>query len=181
MKKTEGKSIFLENLVCILDQNTYSDIISWSEDGHSFMIHNIKEFSEQVLPLHFKHKNFSSFHRQLNLYGFTRDKRTSKGKCFKHSLFVRDRHDLISKIQKKSKDSALPIMLKKVSPASKYLFICNAMNELHAKNLKIGENLTCLTEKVDDLVKHNKMIIDGNDSSSKDLERANNIFIYFVN
>lgn len=181
MAGSEGKSIFLENLVSILDENTYHNIISWSDDGRSFIIYNIKDFSEKILPLHFKHKNFSSFHRQLNLYGFSRDKSSLHGKSFKHSLFVKDRHELISKIHKKPKDSVLPLMLKKVSPVSKYLELCNTATELSVKSDMIGEHLEGLTEKVEELVKHNNMIVDINKSSSQDVERAKNFLIYFVN
>lgn len=181
MKSTEGKSIFLDTLVNILDQNAFQDVISWTDQGNSFVIHKLKDFSEEILPSWFKHKNFASFHRQLNLYGFVRDKTSTVGKAFKHSLFVRNRPDLIANIHKKQKESILPVMLKKATPASKYMFICKAIAELDAKSAKIGENLNGLTEKIEELVDQNQIIVDGNSSSVQDLERAKNILIYFAN
>lgn len=49
---------------------TINHIISWTSSSDSFNIKNISHFTETVLPRFFKHNNFSSFIRQLNMYGF---------------------------------------------------------------------------------------------------------------
>jgi hypothetical protein len=41
--------------------------ISWAEQGRSFMVWKPVELARDLLPLHFKHYNFS-FVRQLNTY-----------------------------------------------------------------------------------------------------------------
>ena len=56
---------FLLKLYKLLEDNTNFDIVSWSNDGKSFIIKNINKFSMQVLPTYFKHKNYSSFIRQV--------------------------------------------------------------------------------------------------------------------
>ena len=38
----------------------------WSEKGDTFIVKDVKIFSEQIIPTVFKHNNFSSFVRQLN-------------------------------------------------------------------------------------------------------------------
>lgn len=51
-----------------MDDNETDDIISWTDGGKHFTIHDMNEFAAQILPKYFKHNNFSSFVRQLNSY-----------------------------------------------------------------------------------------------------------------
>lgn len=54
---------FLEN-----PKNT--DLIRWADDGKSFVVLNEDEFANKLIPELFKHNNYASFVRQLNMYGF---------------------------------------------------------------------------------------------------------------
>ena len=53
------------------------DIICWNEEGNGFVVKRVNEFSDQVLPKYFKHNNFSSFIRQLNMYDFHKTRNMS--------------------------------------------------------------------------------------------------------
>uniref|UniRef100_M4BGE0 HSF-type DNA-binding domain-containing protein n=1 Tax=Hyaloperonospora arabidopsidis (strain Emoy2) TaxID=559515 RepID=M4BGE0_HYAAE len=46
------------------------ELASWTAQGDSFVVKQPAEFAEHVIPTYFKHRKFSSFVRQLNLYGF---------------------------------------------------------------------------------------------------------------
>ena len=78
-----------------------SELIGWTEDDNCFLVHQIDRFSKDLLPLFFRHSNYSSFLRQLNLYGFVKKRYHDDRKhLFTHPLFVRDQphtHSLIKR------------------------------------------------------------------------------------
>jgi hypothetical protein len=58
------------------------DIISWSDDGRSFLIYQPKVFASTWMPRYFNQTKYKSFQRQLNLYNFHREpKGDIKGVC----------------------------------------------------------------------------------------------------
>ena len=61
---------FLTKCYEMVDDEVTDSIISWTqpESCNSFVIWDMTEFSVKLLPLYFKHNNFSSFMRQLNIY-----------------------------------------------------------------------------------------------------------------
>lgn len=90
------------------------DVATWSENGDNFVVKNVEKFASKVLPLYFKHSNFSSFARQLNFYGFRKlrsdpiltcdvDPRTACYVRFYHEKFQRDKPDLLHHIKRATK------------------------------------------------------------------------------
>ena len=61
---------FLTKTFEIVNDKQHSDIVFWNEEGDGFIVKNSNQFAENVLPQYFKHNNFSSFVRQLNMYDF---------------------------------------------------------------------------------------------------------------
>jgi heat shock transcription factor len=59
---------FLTKTYQIVDDHTINDVVSWNEDGSSFIVWDPTVFARDLLPKYFKHNNFSSFVRQLNTY-----------------------------------------------------------------------------------------------------------------
>lgn len=103
------KSSFVQKLYAILNSNEYYTLISWSFTGNSFIVSNAAEFATQVLPKHYKHGNFNSFVRQLNMYGFhkvNKPGRTKKQELqyweFSHPRFQRSKPELLETIFRKA-------------------------------------------------------------------------------
>ena len=79
-------------------------IIGWSEDGTQILIKEPDRFAAEVCPKFFRHRNFNSFTRLLNMYQFHKVpsvQRDSKNVCFEHPHFQRNRDDLLPLVQRK--------------------------------------------------------------------------------
>ena len=59
---------FLTKTYMLVDDPITDDVISWNENGTSFVVWKNADFAKDLLPSYFKHNNFSSFVRQLNTY-----------------------------------------------------------------------------------------------------------------
>eukprot|EP00826_Nyctotherus_ovalis_P023539 TRINITY_DN1808_c0_g2_i3.p2 TRINITY_DN1808_c0_g2~~TRINITY_DN1808_c0_g2_i3.p2 ORF type:complete len:148 (+),score=42.55 TRINITY_DN1808_c0_g2_i3:187-630(+) len=94
-------SAFLAKTYKILQDKANWPIVSWSENGKSFVIKDVTDFAEKILPSHFKHNNYASFIRQLNMYGFHKSAASDLLNSFSHPFFCRDRPELLCRIQRK--------------------------------------------------------------------------------
>ncbi|PWN51765.1 hypothetical protein IE53DRAFT_341776 [Violaceomyces palustris] len=107
-------SKFVYKLFRMVSDQDYQHLISWNRNGTSVMVCNFDEFAKEVLGKHFKHSNFSSFIRQLNMYGFYKVNKTPRGHRqsvdtqiweFSHPKFLRGRPELLEDIRRKALDS----------------------------------------------------------------------------
>lgn len=90
------------------------EIATWSITGDNFIVKNVEKFASTVLPLYFKHSNFSSFARQLNFYGFRKlrsdpiltndvDPQTACYVRFYHEKFQKNKPELLHSIKRATK------------------------------------------------------------------------------
>ncbi|PWZ03765.1 hypothetical protein BCV70DRAFT_155848 [Testicularia cyperi] len=104
---------FLNKLRSMVDDPNTDELIRWSPDGSSFFVPNHVRFGDEVLPRFFKHNRFSSFVRQLNMYGFHKVPHLQQGALkhdspqeselweFSNPHFHRDHPEWLSKVQRK--------------------------------------------------------------------------------
>ncbi|XP_073275284.1 heat stress transcription factor A-3-like [Primulina huaijiensis] len=90
---------FLSKTFELVDDPSLDAIISWGAKGDSLVVWDPVEFARQILPRNFKHNNFSSFVRQLNIYGF-RKIYTEKWE-FTNEGFVRGKKHLLKNIHRR--------------------------------------------------------------------------------
>ena len=87
----------------------HPNVASWTADGTAFVVKDTAQLATDHLPRYFKHSNFQSFLRQLNIYGFRKDAATPEGSrdvVFRHDYFRQGREDLLESIKRTNKKPA---------------------------------------------------------------------------
>ncbi|KAG5133942.1 hypothetical protein JHK82_025130 [Glycine max] len=105
---------FLTKTFQLVDDQSIDDVISWNDDGSTFIVWNPTVFARDLLPKYFKHNNFSSFVRQLNTYGFR--KVVPDRWEFSNEYFRRGEKRLLCEIQRRKISSSLESGMTAVKP-----------------------------------------------------------------
>jgi hypothetical protein len=74
-----------------LEKDGLGHIASWQPHGRCFIVHDLERFITDVLMRWFNMSKISSFHRQLNLYGFKRISQGPDRGGHYHELFLRSK------------------------------------------------------------------------------------------
>ncbi|KAI5787267.1 hypothetical protein EDC01DRAFT_750049 [Geopyxis carbonaria] len=111
-KKRASIPPFVLKLSSFVNDPKTDHLIRWSPSGNSFMVLDEDEFSKTLIPDLFKHNNYASFVRQLNMYGFhkvvgladgslkTSEQRSKPPSEYENMYFKRGQPDLMWLIQK---------------------------------------------------------------------------------
>lgn len=104
---TKTRPAFVNKLWSMVNDTSNQKLIHWSKDGKSFIVTKREQFVHEILPKYFKHSNFASFVRQLNMYGWHKVQDVRSGSIqnnsderwqFQNEHFVRDKEELLDKI-----------------------------------------------------------------------------------
>lgn len=110
---------FLVKCYEMVNDESTNELISWSESNDSFIIWDESKFASQLLPKYFKHSNFSSFVRQLNIYGFR--KIDTDNWQFANEAFIKGQKHLLRNIIRRKQSQNLvqkkPSQQKEAEPA----------------------------------------------------------------
>jgi hypothetical protein len=104
---------FLAKLWALVNDPSCDDLIAWDPTGGSFHVYDQARFAREILPRYFKHNNFASFIRQLNMYGFRKMSTIEHGSLknerddieFAHPHFIRGQESLLELIKRRAPDN----------------------------------------------------------------------------
>jgi len=138
------------------EQEGYSSIIYWLPHGRAFRIHDQAKFVQIILPKYFFQSRFTSFQRQLNIYGFRKLCRGVDQGAYCNEFFLRGRPGLcigIRRLKKKPnfdsdfepnfyKMQPLPEVSNVSSKASRKIYYV-AVTKEDTREDKINESKKC--------------------------------------
>ena len=107
--KSKKSQSFLSKLYDILNNHNYNNVISWDTDGKKVVISDVVKLCKDILPKFYKHRNLSSFIRQLNLYGFHKYKGIMESlEIYEHETFNKNiTKEEIKQITKKARHNQM--------------------------------------------------------------------------
>ncbi|XP_014119193.1 PREDICTED: heat shock factor protein 2 isoform X2 [Pseudopodoces humilis] len=152
-----GVPAFLSKLWALLGETPSNQLITWSQNGKSFLVLNEQRFAKEILPKYFKHNNMASFVRQLNMYGFRKVVHVDSGIVklerdgpveFRHAYFRQGREDLLEHIKRKVSSSRPEENKIRQEDLSK--IICSAQ-KVQIKQTTIESQLTLLKRENESL------------------------------
>jgi hypothetical protein len=133
-----------------------SEVVSWSSDGTTFVVHDHALFAAEFLPTYFGHTQFRSFDRQLNYWGFelispkTINNKSFGGKSWQHPFFQKGRRDLLKQVTRKT-----VVRESSSSKKNKSLSVAHVANKKTSRTvLEIDETFAATTPMIEKYVKN---------------------------
>ena len=166
--KVNKSESFLSKLHDILKNSSYNKIIHWDTDGKRVIISDVVNLCNIVLPKFYKHHNYSSFVRQLNLYGFHKSKGITKcGDSYEldtfHSKATKEEIIQIVKPNKKMKNLVEYIKSNQKEESTDNDFLSTGSQDevlkfLFEKTEENSQNSLILRKEMDELKEENSKL-----------------------
>lgn len=171
---------FLQKTFDMVSNPELNIVVCWSEDGCAFTIKDVSEFTSKVLPRYFKHSNYASFVRQLNMYDFHKCRIDGQENAFTQPLFRRDSHHKLSEIRRKVSDnsySLVPVSASKPEAQS----IIHKLQKFKQAQDDLKTDLSALQQNYDSLNKQNKRLLSEIANVRKKEQRFENVLVVLAN
>lgn len=149
---------FLQKTYDMVSDPQNASSVSWTGDGTAICIHNLPEFTDTVLPRYFKHNNFASFVRQLNMYDFHKCEESCSGIVFRHPSFVCGKKALIKSIHRKTcevRDAGDTTSLSKADCQR----LITKLQDLQHDHESLEETVHVLRGENHDMIVHNQGLV----------------------
>lgn len=144
------KPAFVMKIWSMVNDPANHEYIRWNDNGKTFQVFHREEFMKLILPKYFKHNNFTSFVRQLNMYGWhkvqdisngtlQRDDKNDEIWVFENPYFIRGREDLLNKIVRNKSMSHEPENME--GGGINMQLVLNELDQIKMNQLALGEDL----------------------------------------
>lgn len=181
---------FVMKIWSMVNDPANNQYIRWNEDGKSFHVFHREEFMKQILPKYFKHNNFASFVRQLNMYGWHKVQDVNNGLLynqggkdgdksglgtgdeiwqFENPYFIRDREDLLDKIQRNR--ASAPLAESPDPNLANFQLILNELDQIKLNQIAISEDLRRVRKDNKTLWHENFLTRERNQQQGQTLEK----------
>lgn len=176
---SKTKPAFVMKIWSMVNDPSNNEYIRWDSDGKSFQVFHREDFMKNILPKYFKHNNFASFVRQLNMYGWHKVQDISNGTLkddktgeenwkFENPYFQRGREDLLDNIVR-NKSMAQEGELNDKSANLKILL--NELDSIKMNQMAITEDLRRIRKDNKTLWQENYIARDRHVKQSQTLEK----------
>lgn len=178
---SKTRPAFVMKIWSMVNDPANHDYIRWNDNGKTFQVFHREEFMKLILPKYFKHNNFASFVRQLNMYGWHKVQDISNGTLnkddksndeiwqFENPYFIRGREDLLDKI----------VRNKSISQESDHLeagnlnfqSVLNELDQIKVNQFAISEDLRRVRNDNKTLWQENFMTRERHQQQAQTLEK----------
>ena len=155
-KPCQKVNTFLTKTFDMVSSEEWAHVVTWTQNGTAFQIQDVTEFTNVVLPKFFKHKNFASFVRQLNMYGFHKIRDSGETHIFSHPCFVRNQKAKLRDIQRKSVE-VQPLL--DSNCVQNQDILCEALRDLRKSQKKLKDELDQLKHQNQEVINMNQSLL----------------------
>ena len=151
-------SKFLTKLYDLINNKTYINDIYWNKDGTSFIIKNFNNFCYNIMPKIFGLNLFSSFHHQLNCYGFIKINTHE----YYNKYFSKNNRSMLINIKRRKKkkkiDKDNTNNINNNDIFLKIRKIENKINNMHNRRKKIEKKIYLLQKRQEYLINESNFL-----------------------